>query len=140
VDGELWDLERPLEKSIRLELLDFEHAEGDRYPFLVYLSCLPSHQGRRSSGILLRMYLGRPPKGTTDAIYASVPRRTMVSFMRWQLMIGNINLLSFASEPYMSHLAEWLRMPTIPYLRRSLKVPSKIVKGLSVCSFQRISY
>ncbi|KAI9822163.1 MAG: threonyl-tRNA synthetase [Thelocarpon impressellum] len=28
VDGELWDLERPLEKSCRLELLDFEHPEG----------------------------------------------------------------------------------------------------------------
>ena len=28
VDGELWDLERPLEKSCLLELLDFEHPEG----------------------------------------------------------------------------------------------------------------
>lgn len=29
VDGkELWDLERPLEKSVNLELLDFEHPEG----------------------------------------------------------------------------------------------------------------
>jgi hypothetical protein len=24
----LWDLERPLEKSCKLELLDFEHPEG----------------------------------------------------------------------------------------------------------------
>lgn len=30
VDGELWDLERPLEKSCSLELLDFEHPEGMR--------------------------------------------------------------------------------------------------------------
>ncbi|KAF8500154.1 hypothetical protein F5888DRAFT_1679539 [Russula emetica] len=30
VDGELWDLERPLEKSIKLELLDFEHPEGKK--------------------------------------------------------------------------------------------------------------
>lgn len=29
VDGELWDLERPLEKSCQLELLDFEHKEGE---------------------------------------------------------------------------------------------------------------
>lgn len=29
VDGELWDLERPLEKSVKLELLDFENAEGE---------------------------------------------------------------------------------------------------------------
>ena len=28
VDGELWDLDRPLEKSCKLELLDFEHPEG----------------------------------------------------------------------------------------------------------------
>jgi threonyl-tRNA synthetase len=30
VDGELWDLERPLEKSCKLELLDFEHSEGKK--------------------------------------------------------------------------------------------------------------
>jgi threonyl-tRNA synthetase len=30
VDGELWDLERPLEKSCKLELLDFNHPEGMR--------------------------------------------------------------------------------------------------------------
>lgn len=30
VDGELWDLERPFEKSASLELLDFEHPEGKR--------------------------------------------------------------------------------------------------------------
>lgn len=28
VDGELWDLERPLEKSCKLQLLDFESEEG----------------------------------------------------------------------------------------------------------------
>lgn len=30
VDGHLWDLERPLEKSAKLELLDFDHPEGKR--------------------------------------------------------------------------------------------------------------
>lgn len=30
VDGELWDLTRPLEKSCKLELLDFDHTEGTR--------------------------------------------------------------------------------------------------------------
>ncbi|KDQ13759.1 hypothetical protein BOTBODRAFT_44972 [Botryobasidium botryosum FD-172 SS1] len=30
VNGELWDLERPLEASCSLELLDFEHPEGKR--------------------------------------------------------------------------------------------------------------
>ena len=28
VDGELWDLERPLEKSVKLELLQFDDPEG----------------------------------------------------------------------------------------------------------------
>ena len=28
VDGDVWDLERPFEKSGTLELLDFEHPEG----------------------------------------------------------------------------------------------------------------
>ncbi|KAF8180102.1 hypothetical protein BJ912DRAFT_882880 [Pholiota molesta] len=30
VDGVLWDLERPLEKPCKLELLDFEHPEGKK--------------------------------------------------------------------------------------------------------------
>ncbi|KAG5657209.1 hypothetical protein KAF25_001798 [Fusarium avenaceum] len=30
VDGELWDLTRPLEKSCKLELLDFDHTEGKK--------------------------------------------------------------------------------------------------------------
>ncbi|KAA8910544.1 threonyl-tRNA synthetase-like protein [Sphaerosporella brunnea] len=30
VDGQLWDLERPLEGSCRLELLDFNHPEGKK--------------------------------------------------------------------------------------------------------------
>jgi threonyl-tRNA synthetase len=28
VDGELWDLDRPLERSCKLKLLDFSHPEG----------------------------------------------------------------------------------------------------------------
>ncbi|KAJ3500569.1 hypothetical protein NMY22_g19218 [Coprinellus aureogranulatus] len=31
VDGELWDLDRPLEKSVKLELLDFEHPEDEGF-------------------------------------------------------------------------------------------------------------
>lgn len=30
VDGELWDMTRPLEKSCKLELIDFEDIEGMR--------------------------------------------------------------------------------------------------------------
>lgn len=29
VDGQLWDLERPLESSCRLELLKFDDSEGN---------------------------------------------------------------------------------------------------------------
>lgn len=29
VDGELWDLTRPMEKSCKLELIDFESEEGE---------------------------------------------------------------------------------------------------------------
>lgn len=32
VNGELWDLERPLECSVSLELLDFEHPDGLVFP------------------------------------------------------------------------------------------------------------
>jgi len=32
VNGELWDLERPLEGSVKLELLDFEHPDGLAFP------------------------------------------------------------------------------------------------------------
>jgi threonyl-tRNA synthetase len=30
VDGELWDLTRPLERSCRLELIDFDNIEGGK--------------------------------------------------------------------------------------------------------------
>ena len=33
VNGELWDLERPLEGSVSLELLDFEHPDGSVLPY-----------------------------------------------------------------------------------------------------------
>ena len=43
VNGELWDLERPLEGSVNLELLDFEHPDGLIFPRIsvpaVYDSC-----------------------------------------------------------------------------------------------------
>lgn len=32
MDDELWDLERPLERSVKLELLDFENPEGMSAP------------------------------------------------------------------------------------------------------------
>lgn len=38
VNGELWDLDRPLEGPCRLELLDFEHPEGMPLPSRPYQS------------------------------------------------------------------------------------------------------
>lgn len=40
VDGELWDLTRPLEKSCKLELIDFEDIEG-------WSTCTEGVTGRR---------------------------------------------------------------------------------------------
>lgn len=37
VNGELWDLERPLEGSVSLELLDFEHPDGSEVSLFVSL-------------------------------------------------------------------------------------------------------
>lgn len=39
VDGELWDLTRPLEKSCKLELIDFEDIEGNSRRTQSSLSC-----------------------------------------------------------------------------------------------------
>lgn len=51
VDGELWDLERPLEQSVKLELLDFEHPEGMLATLLSTRSLyIVPNQGRRYFG------------------------------------------------------------------------------------------
>lgn len=44
VNGEVWDLDRPLESSCRLELLDFEHPEG--ILVLIVFGCLHLLIGR----------------------------------------------------------------------------------------------
>jgi hypothetical protein len=49
VDGVLWDLERPLEKSASLELLDFEHPEGEHRSVFT-IACISSPS--RQTGIL----------------------------------------------------------------------------------------
>lgn len=50
VDGELWDMDRPFEKSASLELLDFEHPEGELHG-----------QGRSCRWIELRELTPCPP-------------------------------------------------------------------------------
>jgi len=87
VDGELWDLERPLEKSVKIELLDFENPEGElprSWFSYVFISC---HQAKRFSGTLLRTFSGRLLKGITVVTSALVLQRTTAFSMRW-LLIG----------------------------------------------------
>jgi hypothetical protein len=46
VNGDVWDLERPLEGPCKLELLDFEHPEGTLYFYKLELD-LRSSTGKR---------------------------------------------------------------------------------------------
>lgn len=89
VNGELWDLDRPLESSCRLELLDFEHPEGMLVLTLSQrLHCSSTAQGRKSSGTQVHMYLEKLPNEGLDVTYASDHRSKMVSTMRWLCLMG----------------------------------------------------
>lgn len=84
VDGELWDLERPLEKSVSLELLDFEHPEGAYMPPVdVLMGANLTPQARRFSGIPLPMFSAKLPNVIMVVTYAMVPLPTKVSSMKW---------------------------------------------------------
>jgi hypothetical protein len=75
VDGELWDLDRPLEKSCKLELLDFEHPEGKcgrSFKELAIYLTFYLHWEKRFSGILLRMILEKLQRDIMVVIYVSV--------------------------------------------------------------------
>ena len=89
VDGEVWDLERPLEKSCSLELLTFDDPEGrppkntDRLNFLnLYI------QVNVYSGIRLLTFSARLQSVTTDAIFALVLLPMKVSSTKWPLRTG----------------------------------------------------
>jgi len=93
VDDGLWDLERPLEKSCKLELLDFEHPEGARISFVIMtLPFTECEQAREFSGTHLHMYLERPLNDIMDATFVSAHRRMMVSSTKWPLQTGTISL------------------------------------------------
>lgn len=52
VDGELWDLKRPLERSCTLKLLDFDHPEGMELKFATTrVKLTRSLQAKKSFGI-----------------------------------------------------------------------------------------
>jgi hypothetical protein len=71
VDGELWDLERPIEKSCKLELLDFEHPEGlSRCSSLKPRNDCLRLQERRFSGTPQPTFSAKLQNGTTGVIYA----------------------------------------------------------------------
>lgn len=90
VDGSLWDLERPLEKSCKLELLDFDNPEGTSLTFLPSICVIlrVNQQERRFSGIRLRTYSERLLSGTMVAICVLVPPQMMDSSTRWALRTG----------------------------------------------------
>ena len=85
-DGELWDLERPLEKSCKLELLDFEHPEGSSgCPIAVQVSDdYFRSQERRFSGTPQPMFSAKLQNGIMDVICVSGPLQTTDSSMRWE--------------------------------------------------------
>ena len=69
VDGELWDLDRPLEKSCRLQFLKFEDDEGKAVYWHSsahvlgeaaerHYRCLLSHGPPTADGLLLRYAYG----------------------------------------------------------------------------------
>ena len=88
VDGEVWDLERPLEKSCSLEVLTFDDSEGrpseltDRLNFLNFYI-----QVNVYSGIRLLTFSVRLQSVTTYAIFALVLLPTKVSSTKWPLRI-----------------------------------------------------
>ena len=86
----LWDLERPLEKACKLELLDFEHPEGtqDLCFWAVEKKSSRVKQGKKSSGIPLHMFLEKPLKDIMVAICALVLLLRMDFSTRWLLRNG----------------------------------------------------
>lgn len=78
VDGVLFDLTRPLEKSCNLQLLDFETDDGKKVIFHMIFS------KSRSFGILLLMSSVRLVKGIMVVIYVLVLPLKMDSIMKWQ--------------------------------------------------------
>jgi len=85
VNGELWDLERPLEGSVSLELIDFEHPDGLVLPCASVSVAHDPCETQESvcSGIHLLMSSVNPQRSTTDVICALVLPRMTVSSMKW---------------------------------------------------------
>ena len=81
MDGVLYDLTRPLEKSCNLQLLDFETDDGKKVRCPLYDALLTQE---RSFGILLRTCLARPVRVIMDAIFALGLQLRMDSTMKWQ--------------------------------------------------------
>lgn len=85
VDGELWDLERPFEKSASLELFDFESPEGsflfDPSPGLIAHDSL---QESECGGTLLPTFWENAANVTTELTSRSALLPTKVSTTRWE--------------------------------------------------------
>jgi TGS domain len=84
VDGVLWDLERPLEGSVNLELLDFEHPEGPISRFTLLDPKIEQfRQENRYFGTLVHMYSEKLRRSTMVVICASDLLQKMGSSMIW---------------------------------------------------------
>lgn len=66
VNGELWDLERPLEGSVSLELLDFEHPDGSVSPRSFASFADDSHESRQAC--VLALICPRPRRIIREAL------------------------------------------------------------------------
>lgn len=80
VDGVLWDLERPLERSCKLDLLDFEHPEGACWG-LVTGTCM-TWPGRETR--LLAFVGACVGRGCGEALWVPFVHRTADG--RWVLL------------------------------------------------------
>lgn len=83
VNGEVWDLERPLEGSCKLELLDFEHPEGDFGEQTSWPILIATLKGSVCSGTHRLTSSAKLQNVTTGAICASALQLKTVSSTRW---------------------------------------------------------
>ena len=112
VDGELWDLDRPLEKACKLELLDFEHPEGKKV-FWHSSAHVLGEAAERHYGC--HLCLGPP---TDDGFF-------------YEMAIEERCVWQFIFVDLVSHLVA-AQSPTliIPRWRRFLKQPSRRSRSL----------
>ncbi|CAM0140830.1 threonyl-tRNA synthetase [Umbelopsis sp. WA50703] len=118
VDGQLWDLNRPLEKSCALELLDFENEEGKRVfwhssAHVLGESCEKHYGGHLCIGPPLEdgfyYEMGLKERAVTQLDYPAIETLANQAIKEKQpferLIISKENLLEmFKHNPYKQHI------------------------------------